>query len=113
MSDERLSARLRDLALVELDALGGLVGAYAEDVEDALREARARIAALRAQLGGGDPLAVIDASARQRSTDAGAGGAARTRERLLAQAEAARALAQLAELAASLVPRLFEADRRR
>ena len=112
-SDELLSARLRDLALVELDALGELVGAYADDVADALREARTRIATLRAQLAGADPLAVVDAPVRQRASDTGAGGADRARERLLAQAEAARALARLTELAAAVVPRLFEADRRR
>jgi len=113
VTDELLSARLRDLALVELDALGALAPAYADDVADALREARARIAALRTQLGGADPLAVVDATPRQRGSDAGAAGAERARDRLLTQAEAARALARLAELAAALVPRLFEADRRR
>jgi len=113
MNDEMLSARLRDLALVELDALGELVGAYADDAADALREARTRIAALRAQLAGADPLGVVDAPVRQRGSEAGAGGADRVRDRLLAQAEAARALARLAELAAAVVPRLFEADRRR
>lgn len=116
--DEALSTRLRDLALVELDALiagdrPSLIAAYADDVADALREARARIAALRAQLGGADPLGVLDAAARQRATDAGAAGAERIRARLATQAEAARALARLADLASALVPRLFEADRRR
>ncbi|HEX7841551.1 MAG TPA: hypothetical protein VF469_28965, partial [Kofleriaceae bacterium] len=58
--DEALSTRLRDLALVEIDALIAgdraqeLVAAFADDVADALREARARIAALRGQLGGAD-----------------------------------------------------------
>lgn len=117
-SDEALSTRLRDLALVELDALAAgdrpaLIGAYADDVADALREARNRIAALRAQLGGADPLGVLDVAARQRASDAGAAGADRIRTRLAAQAEAARALARLADLASSLVPKLFEADRRR
>lgn len=116
--DEALSTRLRDLSLVELDALtaGGrdeLIAAFADDVADALREARARIAALRAQLGGPDPLNVLDTTVRQRASDAGAGGSDRTRARLVAQAEAGRALARLADLAAALVPRLFEADRRR
>lgn len=116
--DEALSTRLRDLALVELDALvagdrPALIGAYADDVADALREARNRIAALRAQLGGADPLGVLDAGARQRASDAGAAGADRIRTRLAAQAEAARAIARLADLASSLVPKLFEADRRR
>jgi hypothetical protein len=116
--DEALSTRLRDLALVELDALvfGGkseLVGVFADDVADALHEARTRIAALRTQLGGADPLNVLDATPRQRASDAGAQGAGRVRARLEAQANAARSLARLAELAAALIPKLFEADRRR
>ena len=116
--DEALSTRLRDLALVELDALiagerPGLIGVYADDVADALREARTRIGALRGQLGGADPLVVLDASGRQRASDAGIAGADRVRARLAAQAEAARALARLADLASALVPKLFEADRRR
>lgn len=116
--DETLAARLRDLALVELDALAGgdradLVAAYADDVADALGEARARIATLRGQLGGADPLNVLDATSRQRSSEAGVAGAERSRGRLVAQADAARALARLADLAAALVPRLFEAERRR
>ena len=117
--DEALSTRLRDLALVEIDALligdhaQELVGAFADDVADALREARTRIAALRSQLGGADPLAVLDVSTRQRASDAGAAGVDRLRARLVAQADASRALARLADLAAGLVPRLFEADRRR
>jgi hypothetical protein len=117
-ADEALSTRLRDLALVDLDAfvLGGraeLVGAFADDVADALKEARTRIAALRAQLGGADPLNILDVSVRQRASDAGAAGAVRMREKLAVQAEAARSLARLADLAAALVPKLFEADRRR
>lgn len=120
--DEALSLRLRDLALVDLDALcagldgaraSALAGAYAEDVADALREARTRLTALRAALGGPDPLNVLDVSSRQRASDAGAAGAVRVRDRLVAQAEAARAIARLAELAAGLVSRLFEAERRR
>lgn len=116
--DEALSTRLRDLALVDLDALvvGGrqdLVGPFADDVADALREARARIAALRTQLGGADPLNVLDLAGRQRATDSATAGAARVREKLVSQADAARALARLADLAAALVPKLFEADRRR
>jgi len=116
--DEALSTRLRDLALVELDVLiagdrAGLIAAYADDVADALREARARIAVLRAQLGGADPLGILDVAGRQRASDAGIAGAERVRTRLVAQAEAARALARLADLASALVPRLFEADRRR
>ena len=117
-ADEALSTRLRDLALVDIDALIAvdgqpMVAAYADDVADALREARTRIAALRTQLGGADPLAVLDVAARQRASDAGAAGVDRVRSRLGAQADAARALARLADLAANLVPKLFEADRRR
>ncbi len=116
--DEALSTRLRDLALVDIDALIAvdgqpMVGAFADDVADALREARTRIAALRTQLGGADPLNVLEIAPRQRASDAGAAGVDRVRARLGAQAEAARALARLADLAANLVPKLFEADRRR
>jgi hypothetical protein len=117
--DEALSTRLRDLALVEIDALivgdraQELVAAFADDVADALREARTRIAALRSQLGGADPLSVLDTAPHQRASDAGAAGVDRIRTRLAAQADAARAMARLADLAAGLVPKLFEADRRR
>ena len=117
--DEALSTRLRDLALVEIDALIAgdraqeLVAAFADDVADALREARTRIAALRGQLGGADPLAVLDAGARQRASDAGSAGVERIRARLAAQADASRALARLTDLAAGLIGKLFEADRRR
>jgi hypothetical protein len=116
--DEALSTRLRDLGLVELDALvigerADLVAVFADDVADALKEARMRIAALRAQLAGPDPLNILDVSVRQRASDAGAAGAVRVREKLASQADAARSLARLADLAAALVPKLFEADRRR
>lgn len=117
-ADEALSTRLRDLALVDIDAfvMGGraeLVGAFADDVADALKEARTRIAGLRSQLGGADPLNVLDVAARQRASDAGAAGVDRVRDKLATQADAARSLARLADLAAALVPKLFEADRRR
>jgi hypothetical protein len=120
--DEGLCTRLRDLALVDLDALTAgldgargqeLVAAYADDCADALREARSRLAALRKELAGPDPLAVLDISARQRASDAGHAGAVRVRERLAAQGEAARTFARLADLAAGLGVKLFEADRRR
>jgi hypothetical protein len=121
-NDEALSTRLRDLSLVEIDALtAGLVGGaaqvviatFADDVDDALRQARTRIATLRQALGGADPLNVLDLQARQRASDAGQAGAERVRERLVAQAEAARALSRLADLSSGLVGKLFEADRRR
>jgi hypothetical protein len=117
--DEALSTRLRDLALVEIDALIAgdhtqeLVAAFADDVADALREARIRIATLRGQLGGADPLSVLDAAPRQRASDAGTAGVERIRARLAAHADASRALARLTDLAAGLIPKLFEADRRR
>lgn len=120
--DEALSLRLRDLALVELDALAGeldgdaatpVITAFAEDVADALATARARITELRAAFGGPDPLGILDIAPRQRASDAGQAGAERVRARLLGRAEAARAIARLDELAAALVPKLFEADRRR
>ncbi len=120
--DEALSTRLRDLALVNLDALTvgldgpasqRLVAAYADDVADALREARIRMSDLRKDLAGADPLNVLDLQTRHRASDAGQAGAARVTDRLHAQAEAARAFARLAELAGGLVNSLFEADRRR
>lgn len=115
--DEALSTRLRDLALVDLDALAvgnaELVAAFADDVADALREARARIAMLRGSLGGADPLNVLDIPVRQRASDAGAAGAERVTARLTGHADAARGLARLADLAGALVGKLFEADRRR
>jgi hypothetical protein len=120
--DEGLSTRLRDLALVDLDALTvglegargqELVAAYADDCADALREARTRLAALRKELAGPDPLNVLDSTARQRASDAGHAGAVRVHDRLRAQAEAARTFARLADLSAGLVGKLFEAERRR
>jgi hypothetical protein len=120
--DEGLCTRLRDLALVDIDALTvgldgargqELAGAYADDVADALREARARLTVLRKDLAGPDPLNLLDLTARQRASDAGHAGAERVRDRLAVQAEAARAFARLAGLTAPLVAKLFEADRRR
>jgi hypothetical protein len=69
--------------------------------------------ALRKELAGPDPLNVLDLTARQRASDAGHAGAVRVRDRLVTQAEAARAFARLADLAAGLAGKLFEADRRR
>jgi hypothetical protein len=118
-ADEALSARLRDLSLVEIDTLlisdraQELIAAFADDIADALHEARTRIAALRSQLGGADPLSILDATTRQRASDAGAAGVDRIRGRLSTQADACRALARLADLAGNLIPKLFEADRRR
>lgn len=118
--DEALCTRLRDLALVDLDALvvsaaapQVLVATFADDVLDALREARTRIAVLRTSLGGPDPLNVLDQRPRQRASDTAADGAIRIRHKLVEHATAARSLARLSDLAAALSPKLFEADRRR
>jgi hypothetical protein len=120
--DEPLCTRLRDLALVDLDALTvgldgdqgqALTAAFAEDVADALREARARLTALRKDLAGPDPLNVLDMKPSQRASDAGHAGAARITDRLVGQTEAARAFARLAGLTGPLIAKLFEADRRR
>ena len=120
--EEELCTRLRDLALVDVDELivgldgshgQQLVAAYADDCADALREARSRLVVLRKELAGPDPLNVLDITARQRASDAGHAGSARVHDRLIAQSEAARVFARLADLSAGLVGKLFEADRRR
>ncbi|MCB9562687.1 MAG: hypothetical protein H6709_02850 [Kofleriaceae bacterium] len=119
--DEALLTRLRDLALVDLDAL--LVGtegaqyrellwAYAEDVEDALRTARERAGALLRQVAA-DPLTLLDAPYATRARDGGRDAADRAARRLQQRALAARALARIDDLAAHLFPRLLEVDRRR
>ncbi len=119
--DEALLTRLRDLALVDVDAL--LVGAaddhyrrllvaYADDLEDALRTVRARIAALT-RVVAADPLVLLDAGFATRARDGGREAAQRSAARLHARAAAARALARLDDLAAGLIGPLLEADRRR
>jgi hypothetical protein len=118
--DEALCTRLRDLSLVDIESLVAgarapqeLIGAYADDVADALREARTRISALRTVQAGPDPLLVLDLPSRQRGSDTATTGAERTRQKLVDNAVAARSLARLSEMAAQLVGKLFEADRRR
>ncbi|MFN0251365.1 MAG: hypothetical protein ACKV2T_31105 [Kofleriaceae bacterium] len=118
--DEALCTRLRDLALVDLDSFVAgarapqeLIAAYADDVADALREVRTRITALRTVQAGPDPLLVLDVAARQRASDTASPSAERTRQKLVENAAASRSLARLSELAAPLVGKLFEADRRR
>jgi len=119
--DEALLTRLRDLALVDLDAL--LVGAsgdhyarlliaHGEDLEDALRAARIRAAELQ-KVVAGDPLVLLDAPVSARARDGGRDAAERAARRLAQRASAARALARLDDLTANLFPRLLEADRRR
>jgi len=120
--DEALLTRLRDLALVDLDALltgadgehyAALLSTYAGDLEDALRQARARMGELLRAVGGADPLALVDAAPQVRARDGGREAADRVVQRLGARATACRALARIDDLAEKLVPRLFEADRRR
>lgn len=120
--DDALIMRLRDLALVDLDAL--LAGAegeaytqllvtHAEDLEDALRSARARAGELTKTIVGADPLVLLDSGYAVRARDGGREAADRTARRLAARAAACRALARIDDLAAGLYPRLVEADRRR
>jgi hypothetical protein len=114
--DERLLGRLRQLSLIDLDSLlagaGGtrrdqLIAALAEDLIDALGQARRRMGELTAEVAAGpDPLAALDAEPRVRGAEA---LAARLGER----AAARRDLACLEEAAALLLPRLFELERRR
>jgi len=119
--DEALLTRLRDLALVDLDALligaagehyARLLIAHGEDLEDALRAARTRSAELQ-RVVAGDPLALLDAPYAARARDGGRESAERAARRLAQRAAAARALARLDDLSANLFPRLLEADRRR
>jgi hypothetical protein len=120
-ADEALLTRLRDLALVDLDALligasgdqyARLLVAHAEDLEDALREARRRAQELQRQIAV-DPLTLLDGSYQARARDGGRDAAERSAKKLATRAQAARALARLDDLAGNLFPRLLEADRRR
>jgi len=120
--DEALLTRLRDLALVDLDALltgasgdhyAELLSAYAGDLEDALRAARGRMADLVKAIAGADPLSLLDAAPATRARDGGRDAGDRSARRLVHRAQACRALARIDDLAAQLFPRLLEADRRR
>jgi hypothetical protein len=120
--DDGLIMRLRDLALVDLDALlsgadgdayAQLLVTHAEDLEDALRTARARAVELTKTIASSDPLVLLDSPFSVRARDGGREAAERTARRLAARAAACRALARLDDLSAGLYPRLVEADRRR
>jgi hypothetical protein len=120
--DDALIMRLRDLALVDLDALlagtdgdtyAQLLVTHAEDLEDALRSARVRAGELTKLVAGADPLILLDQTFSVRARDGGREAAERTARRLAARAAACRALARLDDLSAGLYPRLVEADRRR
>ena len=120
--DDALLMRLRDLSLVDLDALlagtsgaayADLVVTYGLDLQDALQAARNRAGELIKILAGADPLAQLDAAPQARARDGGREAAEKTSKRLVARAQAARALGRLDDLTATLYPKLIEADRRR
>jgi hypothetical protein len=120
-NDEVLLTRLRDLSLVELDALlagsagpqrAQLLGSYAEDLCDALQAARERCRELLQVIAAGpDPLNLLDASHEARAREGGREAGDRVARRLAARADACRTLARLDDFTAQLVPRLLDADR--
>lgn len=120
--DDALIVRLRDLALVELDALRAglaaeaaeaLLAAHGEELDDALAAARTQAGELCRTIAAGDPLVALDASAAVRARDGGRDEAERVGRRLAARAAAARRLARLDDAVAALYPRLVELDRQR
>ncbi|MBK9037118.1 MAG: hypothetical protein IPL61_38720 [Myxococcales bacterium] len=120
--DTGLVTRLRDLALVEIDALLSgvegeaylaLLAAHAEELEDALGAARRRAVELTRTIAAGDPLTLLDAGVSARARDGGRDEAERVARRLTARASAARALARIDDVVAAVYPRLIEVDRRR
>ena len=118
---ESLLARLRDLALVQVDVLVGaqtgpaaaeLVAAFVADLEDALGQARAAIREAHAALGAGpDPLSLLDRTPDLRARG-GEAAVSDSAGRLADRAAARRRLAQLEEAVRVVLPRLLEADRR-
>ena len=121
--DAQLLTRLRDLSLVDLDALlagtsgehyAELLVTYGDDLEDAVRAARSRMRELLAEVAKGpDPLGLVDMSSEMRARDGGRDLADRVVSRLGDRAQACRAQARLDDLVSNLLERLFEADRRR
>jgi hypothetical protein len=122
-TDSQLQTRLRDLSIVDLDALlagtsgqryAELLVTYGDDLEDAVRVARRRMGELLAEVSAGpDPLGLVDMASDMRARDGGRELAERVVTRLAARAKACRALARLDDLVSDLLERLFEADRRR
>jgi hypothetical protein len=117
---EPLLTRLRDLGLVDVDALlAGLGGddyrtlllSHRDDLVDALRAAR-ELGRELAQRVTGDPLQLLDAAPAMRAREGAAEAAARAADQLRRRAAAGRAMARLDDLVARVYPRLFEADRR-
>ena len=120
--NELLLTRLRDLSLVDLDALlagtsgdqyAELLDTYCDDLESALNSARQRVTELKKSISGADPLAIVDAAPAIRAQDGGREAAERFATRIAERARACRAVARIDDLAGLLLPRLLEADRRR
>ena len=122
-ADDRLLGRLRQLSLVEIDALAAgaapgrrteLLDAYADDLADALAHARRRMTELVALVSGGpDPLALVGAAPSVRAQSGAGEAASRLSARLFQRAGACRDLARFDEACALLLPHLIEVDRRR
>lgn len=118
----RLLERLRDLSLVELDALLSgcehedrerVLASHVADLEDALGQARREMQAAEASLArAGEPLDWVEWPADKRAGADGAEHAQRAAERLSARARQYRELAVLAEATALVVPRLAAAGRK-
>ena len=121
--DDLLLGRLRQLGLIDLEALtfgaagelrGELVAAYADDLADALSRARARMAELVKSIAGGpDPLQLVSAPAEVRARGGAGEAASRLAARLGERADACRQLARLDEACALLLPRLVDVDKKR
>jgi hypothetical protein len=121
--DDLLLGRLRQLSLIDLEALtfgastqsrGELVAAYADDLADALARARQRMAELVKSIASGpDPLALATAPAEVRARGGAGEAASRLAVRLGERAEACRHLARLDDACSLLLPRLVDIDKRR
>ena len=122
-ADDQLLGRLRQLGLVEVDALlegagraerAALLAAHADDVADALAQARRRMDELvRLIAAGPDPLALCDAAPALRARAEARDAMARAARRLTDRAAACRDLARLDDACSLLAPRLCDLDQRR